>query len=114
VITAVYGEQYVGNSWGSLAICVADGVVVLRVNPDTDEIIATYEAHIQLATDWKPITCFDSWIGMRLSWCWVSRNSRGYLDMFTISLSDIDPAFAFVAAGSSLRCRRLVDFPEPE
>lgn len=111
VITAVYGQQGVGHSRSAVAICIAGGAVVLRVDEDTDEIIATHEPPPQSGADWRLITCFDDWIGKRLSWCWVSRNSQGYLDMFTLALSDIDPSFAFVATGSSLSCRRLMEFP---
>ena len=113
-IAAIYGEHHAGHGWWSIAICVGDRAVILRVDEDTDQIIVTYEFQPQPGEVWKPIAYFDDWIGKRLSWCWVSRNSQGYLDMFTISLSDIDPAFAFVAAASSLTCRKLAWFPVTE
>jgi len=110
VITAVFGEHDVGHSWWAIAICIGCSAVVLRVNEDTDEIIVTHEPRPQPGADWKPVTGFEDWIGKHLSWCWVSRNSQGYLDMFTVALSDIGPSFAFVAAASSLTCRRLMEF----
>ncbi|HTJ62835.1 MAG TPA: DUF6334 family protein [Alphaproteobacteria bacterium] len=108
-ITAMLGKGHLGASWREIAICLGDVGVMLRVNAETDEVIASLEPVRALTKAWKSIDILSDCVGGELFWSWTSRNSQGYLDMFTISLSDIDPQIAFVAAASTLSCRKLVE-----
>ncbi|MGD0867843.1 MAG: DUF6334 family protein, partial [Rhizomicrobium sp.] len=81
----------------------------------TDEIIATLES-LPLGEDtpWTEIASLSRLAGQELGWCWIGRNYRGYLDMFTISFGGIDPSWTFVAAGSELECKQIVSIAEEQ
>jgi hypothetical protein len=107
-ISAILGKRDIDLGLIEVAICLGDHAVILRVNNDTDEIWAFYEPLPgRNSRRWKPIGEFEREVGKKLAWCWSGRNSQGYLDMFTISLSNIDPMIAFVAVASSLHLKRL-------
>jgi hypothetical protein len=97
-----------GLTWTSIAFDLADAVVVLRVDEDTDQIIVTLEAiePTDGGTQWVSVAALHSVVGRRFGWCWVSCNSQGYLDAFTVSVDGIEPNLMFVGVASTLECRR--------
>ncbi len=79
-----------------------DHAVVLRVDPDTDEVIVTLEDASLLGDGWDDVVEIAHVVGCALGWCWIGRNYLGYLDMFTLSFSGTSPQIGFIAAASTL------------
>ena len=115
-VTAVLGERlYDAPGWWSIAVLLGARALVLRVDENTDEIIATRETDPQRRDGWapptmgywEPVTALAAAVGSRLGWCWVGRNYLGYLDMFTLSFDGLEPQFCFVGMASQLEIRRI-------
>ncbi len=101
--------------WASIAIVLDEVSILLRVDEDTDQIIVTL-APAELSSfdnSWADIDGLQEMVGRPLGWCWVSCNSQGYLDAFTISIDGIDPEYMFVGAASELECRRAKTLRAP-
>jgi hypothetical protein len=83
--------------------------LAITVNQDTDELLvrlcivseATYDVAL------VDIPELQDCVGKHLGWCWEGRNSQGYWDMFTVSVSGIEPNFCFVGMASSVHLRRV-------
>ena len=107
LVTAVLGRRATSVDWWAIAVVMTDRAVVLRVDPDTDEVIVTLEKFPHPADGWDNVTVLDYAIGSALGWCWIGRNYRGYLDMFTLSLSGLEPQICFVAEASTLKIKHI-------
>jgi hypothetical protein len=113
-VSGVVGHRGGSAGWETIAFVIENRAVVLRVDPNTDEIVVTLEDASDLASDWTEVVEIAYAIGYALGWCWIGRNYRGYLDMFTLSFSGIDPQSASLArplrsqsSTSSLAAERL-------
>ncbi|WP_172274680.1 DUF6334 family protein [Caulobacter sp. RHG1] len=109
-ITAVVGRaDGVDGRWSVVSIVLGARALVLRVDPDSDEISATLEA-APGGAEWIPIAPMQAVVGTALGWCWVGRNYRGYLDTFILSCSDLEPQFLFIGMASAIHLRRISEF----
>jgi len=106
-VTKVLGRRDRPAGWESIALIVEDRAVVLRVDPDTDELIVTLEDASHLASHRAEVEELSEFVGSALGWCWIGRNYRGYLDMFTLSFSGIEPQICFVGEASMLTIRHI-------
>ena len=112
-VTAVLGHTLRPVDDGSLvcdkvAVVVGARAVVMRVNDDTDEVIVTLEdARTLQMPGWQDLAQLREVVSRPLGWCWIGRNYRGYLDVFTIAVDGIDPVFAFIGKASGLTCARV-------
>jgi hypothetical protein len=107
VVTAVLGSDAGSGAWDSLAVVTAESALVLRVHPDTDELIVDFTPAPVLGGQWRAVDELSSTKGSELGWCWVGRNYLGYLDMFTLSFSGLDPQYCFMGEASNITIRRL-------
>jgi hypothetical protein len=94
---------------------VNSDALVIQVDHDTDELLLTYGAVSETANEpWLPATLLSEFIDKPFGWCWLGRNSQGYVDSFSISLSDVVwPDFCFIVGASTLQCRRLFPMSAP-
>ena len=109
IVAAVLGKRDEGGSWQSVAIVLESRAMVLSVDADSDQISVDLEA-IPEGPEWAAIESMKIAVGSVLGWCWIGKNYRGYLDMFTVSFSDLEPQFLFFGMASSLHLR-LVSKP---
>lgn len=110
IVTAVLGQpNEVESRWWVVAIVLGSQALVLRVDPDSDEISVSLEAAPE-GTAWTPVRPMQAAVGAALGWCWVGRNYRGYLDMFTVSFSGLEPQFLFMGMASALQLRCVSEF----
>jgi len=85
----LYHEKGDGISWWRIAIALKRATIMISVNDDTDEIIATLErgelprGEAPLDEAWIPLDALSSLVGRKLGWSWNACNSQGYLDAFT-------------------------------
>lgn len=113
-VTAVFAIGSCANGDGSLgcdqiALVVGAKAVVMRVNDDTDEVIVSLEdAATTHDADWQTLDQLAEMVSRRLGWCWEGRNYLGYLDVFTIAVDGIDPAYSFTGMASCLHCARVI------
>lgn len=105
-VTAVLGQADENGNWWSVAILLGSRALVLRVDADSDQISVSLDAAPEGA-DWAPVEPMQLAVGSALGWCWIGRNYRGYLDMFTVSFSDLEPQFLFIGTASALQLRRV-------
>ena len=106
IVTAVLGQADDNGNWWSVAILLGSQALVLRVDADTDQISVALEAAPEGA-DWGPVEPMHTAIGSALGWCWIGRSYRGYLDMFIVSFSGLEPQFLFIGVASALQMRRV-------
>jgi hypothetical protein len=95
-------------SWDAIAIRLANEVVLLSVDADTDQIIVT-QANKPDSCGWVPISSLAFAIGKPLGWCWIGTNYRGYKDSFSIAFGDVvpdalEPRCMFLAEASAVSC----------
>ncbi|KPL68027.1 hypothetical protein SZ64_07755 [Erythrobacter sp. SG61-1L] len=90
-----------------LALKLDSSAVILRVNPDTDEVIVTLEPFDGAVEGWQTLPQLQGAVSHKLGWCWIGRNFRGYLDCFSFALDGIDPAYSFTGIASALHCMRI-------
>jgi len=91
-----------------VAVVVGAKAVVMRVNDDTDEVIVSLEDALTTHdSEWQQLEQLNKIVSRRLGWCWEGRNYRGYLDVFTIGVDGIDPAYSFIGMASCLNCTRV-------
>lgn len=105
-VTAVLGQADKNGNWWSVAILLGSRALVLRVDADSDQISVALDAAPEGA-DWAPVKPMQLAVGSALGWCWIGRNYRGYLDMFTVSFSGLEPQFLFIGMASALHLRRV-------
>lgn len=105
-VTAVLGQADENGNWWSIAILLSSRALVLRVDADSDQISVALEAAPKGAK-WAPVEPMRLAVGNTLGWCWIGRNYRGYLDMFTVSFSGLEPHFLFVGMASALKLYRI-------
>jgi len=94
--------------WDAVAICIGTTVVVVTVEPDTDQVIVA-RATPPSGGGWERIPSFDFAVTKPLGWAWIGINSQGYKDSFTIAFGDVvpdalTPRCTFLAAASALGC----------
>ncbi|MDG2534490.1 DUF6334 family protein [Sphingomonas sp. HITSZ_GF] len=115
-VTAVLGEtRYGAPGWWAIAIQLGSTAIVLRVDEDSDEIIALLDEEPLARNDrkplttarWEPVAALAEAIGSTLGWCWIGRNYLGYLDMFTLSFDGLEPQFCFVGVASQVEIKRI-------
>jgi len=108
VATAVLGQREGVAGWQGIAILIEDRALTLRIDPNTDEIIVNLEAAPEANIGWLAVTEMSDLVGSQLGWCWVGRNYRGYLDMFTLSFSGLEPQVCFIGEGATIIIRRIL------
>lgn len=107
IVTGVVGRRDGPAGWECIAFVVGGRAVVLRVDPDTDEIVVALEDASNLTVGWNDVAEIANQIGSAFGWCWIGRNYLGYLDMFTVSFSGIEPQICFVGEASTLTIRHI-------
>lgn len=115
-VTAVMGKRPRRTSGGGLecdeiALVLGAKAVVLRVDPETEEVSVTHEAFRTDGAGWRALEQLNELVSRTLGWCWIGRNHRGYLHTFSLGLDGIDPAYSFTGAASSLQCARVTSIP---
>jgi Family of unknown function (DUF6334) len=108
VITAVLGFSHVLQGWESVAILTSVGAILIRVDQDTDELTVDLEPAPKKGKLWRPVHELASAVGLKLGWCWVGRNYLGYLDMFTLSFSGLEPQACFIGEASQINIRQII------
>ncbi|RYD62414.1 MAG: hypothetical protein EOP83_14660 [Verrucomicrobiaceae bacterium] len=105
-VTNVLGECAGLAGWWSIAIVLGVQALVIRVDRDTDELSVSLEP-APTSGGWITVPELLDAIGASLGWCWVGRNYLGYLDMFTLSLSGLEPQLCFVGEASGVNISRI-------
>ncbi len=124
-ITAVHGENARVMNDGRfdcdrIVIDVAAAALEISVNIDTDElIIELHEPRKNTADALSNIDDRLNLVGRTLGWAWTAKNYRGYDDAFMLALGDVvpealDPAYAFVGAGSSICVYSMIPLNLPQ
>ncbi|MFV0624284.1 DUF6334 family protein [Sphingomonas sp. ac-8] len=108
VATAVLGRRDGAAGWHGVAVVIEDRALVLRVDADTDEIAVELEAAPDVNSGWQAVAELSDFVGSELGWCWVGRNYRGYLDMFTLSFSGLEPQLCFTGEAATISIRRIL------
>jgi hypothetical protein len=81
--------------------------IVISVDDDTDQIKAeTYER--SNFEGWSDMGPFMEFIGSKMSWSWMARNSQGYNDVLIISFDQPIPQFLFLASASMLGLHKIL------
>lgn len=95
--------------WSAIELVLAGASVILSVTENTDEVVAYLRQSepAQNLASWQEINVLQDIVGCRLGWCWVSCNSQGYLDSFSIALDGIEPTHTFIAVASMLTCMKM-------
>jgi hypothetical protein len=89
-------------------VVVGAKAIVMRVNDDTDEVIVSLEDTATThGPEWQQLEQLQEVVSQRLGWCWIGRNYRGYLDVFTFAVGGIYPAYSFNRHGLILHCTRV-------
>lgn len=107
VMTAVLGRREGAAGWQDIAVVIGERALMLRVDPDTDEIAVHLEAAPEVDNGWLAIAALSDFVGLVLGWCWVGRNYRGYLDMFTLSFAGLEPQVCFIGEAATISVRRI-------
>ena len=107
VVTAVLGRRDGAAGWQDVAVVIGERALVLRVDPDTDEIAVELEAGPKANSGWLAVAELSDFVGSELGWCWVGRNYRGYLDMFTLSFSGLEPQVCFIGEAATVSISRI-------
>ena len=89
------------SRYDAIDITIERHVIQISVNHNTDEVSVDLIPLPSLAS--RGLAILADIIGQPIEWCWIGRDYRGYLDMFTLSCSGITPQFSFVGAGSSVQ-----------
>jgi len=108
VATAVLGRRDGAAGWQAVAVVINDRALMLRVDKDTDEIAVELGAAPNEDSGWQAIAELSDFVGSELGWCWVGRNYRGYLDMFTLSFSGLEPQLCFTSEAAVITIRRIL------
>lgn len=108
IATAMLGQREGAAGWQEIAVVIDDRALMLRVDPDTDEIAIELEAAPKTNNGWLVVADLSDFVGSELGWCWVGRNYRGYLDMFTLSFSGLEPQLCFIGEGATISIRRIL------
>ncbi|WP_294267368.1 DUF6334 family protein [uncultured Sphingomonas sp.] len=108
VTTAVLGRRDGAAGWHRVAVVIKDRALMLRVDPDTDEIAVGLAAALSMNSGWLAVAELSDFVGSELGWCWVGRNYWGYLDMFTLSFSGLEPQLCFTGDAATISIRRIL------
>jgi hypothetical protein len=106
--TAVLGRREGAAGWQEIAVVIKGHALMLRVDPDTDELAVELEAAPETTDGWLAVADLSDFVGSELGWCWVGRNYLGYLDMFTLSFFGLEPQVCFVGEAATIRIRRIL------
>jgi hypothetical protein len=83
----IMGVAMPGGRYRMLELRFASGVLILRCDDDTDELIAEVGR-----AGTEAVLIVDSWVdgllGKRIEYAWDLRNHHGYLDGFQVRLVD--------------------------
>jgi len=82
--------------------------LMLRVDPYTGEIAVELEAAAEPTKVWLAVGDLSNFVGSELGWCRVGQNYCGYLDMFTLSFSGLEPQVCFTGEGATISVRRIL------
>jgi hypothetical protein len=98
------------DRYSILQFAFTAGVLSLRCNDDTDEIVVEV---IDVADDHPRAAhaVITDLIGMSIEYAWTMTNHRGYIDAFQMRLMDKqrrEQARQFEVAGSAMDVRRVV------
>jgi hypothetical protein len=109
-LKAVTGLVLSADRFTVLQFAFAAGVLSLRCDDDTDEIIVEV---VDIVDDYSHVTRTDvvDLIGMSIEYAWTLTNHRGYVDAFQLRLMDkqrLTEARQFEVAGSAMDIRRVV------
>ena len=107
-VTAVLGRREGTTGWREIAVVIRGRALLLRVDSDTDEIAVELEAAPEATQGWLAVADLSDFAGSELGWCWVGRNYRGYLDMFTLSFSGLEPQVCFTGEAATISIRRIL------
>ncbi len=107
LIISVRGFSDGLGGWEAIAIETSEGALLIRIDVDTDELSVNLEPTPDVGAYWLPVGDLASAVGLRLGWCWIGRNYLGYLDMFTLSFSGLEPQVCFVGEASQITIRRI-------
>ncbi len=107
VVTAVLGQREEAANWQDIAVLLGSRALMLRVDPDTDEIAVHLEAAPEMDSGWLAVAELSDVVGLELGWCWEGRNYRGYLDMFALSFSGLEPQVCFLGEAATISVRRI-------
>ncbi|WP_428970455.1 DUF6334 family protein [Sphingomonas sp. Xoc002] len=107
IATALVGRRDGAAGWQDVAVVIRDRAVMLRVDVDTDEIAVKLEAAPDVDDGWQAIPELSNYVGTELGWCWVGRNYRGYLDMFTLSFFGLTPQVCFIVEAATISVKRI-------
>lgn len=107
IATALVGRRDGAAGWQDVAVVIRDRAVMLRVDVDTDEIAVKLEVAPDVDDGWQAIPELSNYVETELGWCWVGRNYRGYLDMFTLSFSGLTPQVCFIVEAATISVRRI-------
>ncbi|WP_294269728.1 DUF6334 family protein [uncultured Sphingomonas sp.] len=108
IATALLGRRDGAVGWRDVAVVIGDRAVMVRVDVDTDEIAVELEVAPDVDDGWQAIPELSDYVGTELGWCWLGRNYRGYLDMFTLSFSGLEPQVCFVGEAAIVSIKRLL------
>ena len=106
----VSGMEASPDRFSSLKLEFSSGVLHLRCDDDTDEIIA----EISKRDDDYPNVVHPAirdMIGLRIDYAWSLTNHRGYVDAFQLRLEDgtgTEKTFQFEVLGSAMDVLRVV------
>ncbi|MDF0546761.1 DUF6334 family protein [Sphingobium sp. H39-3-25] len=107
VVTAVLGVSDGPVGWESIAIVISECALLIRIDENTDELTVNLEPTPKMEGPWQPIHDLMSAVGSELGWCWIGRNYLGYLDMFTLSFSGLEPQVCLCGEASNIRIRKI-------
>lgn len=108
IATALLGRRDGAAGWRDVAVVLGDRAVMVRVDVDTDEIAVELEVAPGVDDGWQAIPELSDYVGTELGWCWLGRNYRGYLDMFTLSFSGLEPQVCFVGEAAIVSIKRFL------
>ncbi|RSV19362.1 hypothetical protein CA236_04865 [Sphingomonas sp. ABOLG] len=108
VATAVLGRRDGAAGWRDVAVVIGNRAVMLQVDADTDEIAVELAAAPDIKDGWQAVPELSQYVGSALGWCWVGRNYLGYLDMFTLSFSGLEPQLCFTGEAAIISIRRIL------
>ena len=106
-VTAVLGLGDGSAGWQSIAIVTSERALLIRVDADTDELTVNLEPAPAVSEHWQSVELIADAVGLELGWCWIACNYLGYLDMFTISFSGLEPQVCFVGEAAKVIVRRI-------
>jgi len=81
---------------------------MLRADSNTDKIAVELETAPEPTKSWLAVGDLSNFVGSELGWCRVGQNYCGYLDMFTLSFSGLEPQVCFTGEGATISVGRIL------